>query len=172
MMKHFNRIQSRGFTTLFAVLVASLLLAVGLTIFDITYKEVVFSTVSRNSAYAIYAADAGAECGLYWDHSYQGSNASAFATSTTSSYQSSGIFCSGDGNGNAQDVTQNSGWLVTQAPAAATTTFQVNLGPYCAIVTVAKRGNPAATSIVSRGYNTACNSVSPSRIERAIEIDF
>jgi hypothetical protein len=58
---------SAGFTLFYAVLVASLLLAIGLAIFNITFKEVVLSSGARESANAFYAADTGLECALYWD---------------------------------------------------------------------------------------------------------
>src|SRR5438067_322100 len=89
---------TRGFTMFFAVLVGSLALSVGLVIFDITVRELALSAAVTQSQYAIYAADSGAECALYWDTKYTGgSSSSAFATSTYAG-ASSGISC------NSQDV--------------------------------------------------------------------
>src|SRR5579863_63543 len=79
---------TKGFTVLFAALIPALLLAVGLAIFDIIFKEVSFATVARDSNYAIYAADTGAECAEYWDQQCGATcNAgftSAFSTSSAS----------------------------------------------------------------------------------------
>lgn len=77
---------SRGFTILFAVLIASILLAIGIAIFDITVRELRLSSVARESQFAIYAAETGVECALYWDSKYSGSS-SAFAGSTDNSTQ-------------------------------------------------------------------------------------
>lgn len=58
---------TKGFTLFYAVLTASLLLAIGIAIFNITFKELILSSGARESANAFYAADTGLECALYWD---------------------------------------------------------------------------------------------------------
>ena len=65
MSKHF--FPQKGFAILYAVLVASLLLAIGLAIFNLTIKELLLSSSARESQFAFYAADTGDECALYWD---------------------------------------------------------------------------------------------------------
>jgi Tfp pilus assembly protein PilX len=59
--------KEEGFALLFSVLVSSLLLAVGLSIFNIALKELAISTATRNSIIAFYAADSGREQALYND---------------------------------------------------------------------------------------------------------
>lgn len=158
------RLMPRGFTLLFASLVSSLLLAVGVAIFDITLKEALLSSTVRDSAYAVYTADAAIECALYWDFKYGGTG-SAFATSSTSASPSSGVMC------NNQDIAAD--WTVEAQANAATTTFTMTMSPqnYCALVTVSKRGNPLNTVIVSHGFNT-CNASDPRRIERALQVSY
>lgn len=56
-----------GFALLFAVLVSSLLLTIGLSILNISLKELAISTSSRQSIYAFYAADSGLEYAKYKD---------------------------------------------------------------------------------------------------------
>src|SRR3989344_5447846 len=80
--------EGAGFTLFFAVLIASLLLAIGLAIFNITIKELVLSSSVRDSEFAFYAADSGVECALYWDRT-QG----AFSTTAPQSQ----IVCNGAG---------------------------------------------------------------------------
>src|SRR3989344_1250029 len=93
-MKHQS---PEGFTIFFAMLVAALALAVGLAIFDLTVRELELSSTATQSQYAIYAADTGADCALYWDLQYTDSDNSAFGTSTASSWPSGGsnILCNG-----------------------------------------------------------------------------
>src|ERR1700687_4944182 len=98
----------KGFTLFFAVLVASLALAIGLSIYDITVRELDLSSTVTQSEYAIYAADTGAECALYWDFHYTSGGAnfgtnSAFATSSTDSLGGTGVPSSGI-SCNGQDV--------------------------------------------------------------------
>lgn len=67
----------RGFTLLLAALVSSIVLAVGAAIFGIAQKQVLLSSIGRDSQFAFYAADTAAECALYWDF-----RCSYFASST------------------------------------------------------------------------------------------
>lgn len=62
----------------YAVLTASLLLAIGIAIFNITYKEFILSSGARESANAFYAADTGLECALFWDLKHTGLSSPAF----------------------------------------------------------------------------------------------
>jgi len=57
----------KGFALLFSVLLSSLLLTIGLSIFSIALKELAISSASQRSINAFYAADSGRECALYWD---------------------------------------------------------------------------------------------------------
>jgi hypothetical protein len=56
-----------GFALLFSVLISSLLLTIGLSIFNIALKELAISTASRQSIHAFYAADSGREYAKYLD---------------------------------------------------------------------------------------------------------
>jgi hypothetical protein len=59
--------KQQGFALLFSVLVSSLLLTIGLSIFNIALKELAISTATERSVRAYYAADSGRECAMYWD---------------------------------------------------------------------------------------------------------
>lgn len=70
MMRHQNRtrpLRSRGFVLLYAVMTSTIVLAVGVSIISIALKQLAISTLGRESQYAFYAANTGAECALYWD---------------------------------------------------------------------------------------------------------
>lgn len=187
----------KGFTLFYALLVSSLALAIGASIFDITIREIELSTAATQSQYAVYVADSGAECALYWDSKYtngnngttfggslnNGGSNSAFATSSTDTAMvpTSGIICNGVDVAPAA-VTANT-WPVQAAPNgpptsnAATTTFTVtgtliagkNQTP-CAIVYVAKFGNPSITTITSHGYNTCVQG--PLQLERVFQVSY
>lgn len=59
--------KQKGFVLLFAVLISTLVLAVGISMISIALKQVVLSGSGRDSQYAFYAANTGAECATYWD---------------------------------------------------------------------------------------------------------
>src|SRR3990167_4752401 len=76
MFEYMNKISEkrngeRGFTLLLAALVASIVLALGASIFGVAQKELTLSSIGRDSQFAFYAADTGAECALYWDFRHQ-----------------------------------------------------------------------------------------------------
>jgi hypothetical protein len=183
-MKHFIK-QHKGFTIFFATLVASLALAIGLAIYDITFRQLDLSLTVVQSEYAIYAADTGAECALYWDAHYTSStNSSAFATSSTSGYPTSGIVCgtfdvAAHGTPPATYVAQDATWTqwaVTSNANAATTTFTLTFPnySYCEKVEVAKYANGSgsvSTTILSHGYNT-CITGSKIQLERELKVSY
>jgi hypothetical protein len=113
-----------GFTIFFAVLVGSLALAIGLSVYELLVRELELSQVATQSQFAIYAADAGAECALYWDtlctqagclcadgNAGACTRGSAFATSSEVSTRnpSSGITCTALSTGatSPHDVAAN-----------------------------------------------------------------
>ena len=187
----------RGFTIFFAVLVATLALSVGLVIYDLFLRSLSLSQLATQSQYAIYAADTGAECALYWDLKYTDLvpgdlDQSAFATS--SDYTSGGT---GAGNAvvcNSQNIAaaasgalqtsgfsntptnSNNGWdVVAPNNTTATTTFWISMGTTaaapCAKVEVGKSGVVSQTTIISHGYNT-CSAAGTLRLERTIQVNY
>lgn len=164
-----NTTKERGFTLIMAVLISSLLLAIGFSLANFAVKQLIISSTGRESQFAFYAADSGIECAFYWDFKY--GNQSAFATSSASVPPSSGVNCNG------QDVAA-SPWSVASISDRATTTFSFNFSPepYCAVVSIGKWGS--TTTIESRGYNlgtvsgSSCTSDNPRRVERAIRVRY
>src|SRR4051812_35299769 len=68
MINYFKQLnKSKGYTLLFSVLVSSLVLAIGISILNVSKKEFLIATATRDSSSALYAADAGIECALYSD---------------------------------------------------------------------------------------------------------
>ena len=71
---------NKGYTLLFAVLVSSVVLSIGISILTISKKEFLLSASAKDSTSAFYAADTGIECAAYYD-----SNSSKFSTTTDDS---------------------------------------------------------------------------------------
>jgi len=175
--------RSGGFTLFYALLVSSLALAIGASIFDITLREIDLSNAATQSQYAVYVADSGAECALYWDSSYtngttnnNGGSKSAFATSSNDAqFATSGTICNGSDVA-APAVTAGT-WPQSTNANAATTTFTINGTAIagknqtpCAIVYVAKVGNPSVTTITAHGYNTCASG--PLQLERVFQVTY
>ena len=64
--------KSNGFVILFAVLISSIILLIGVGVFSISLKQTALSASVRESHYAFYSADSGLECALLYDFSSPG----------------------------------------------------------------------------------------------------
>ena len=179
--------KNAGFTLLLATLIATLMASLGAAMFTIARKEVKLSALGRDSQFAFYAADAGAECALYWDYAYD-----VFNTGTP--YKNDGT-----GHNNAT-MDQNGTPIVTcdgqpVVPSNATLggtpnsifNFDLKLEDpdgnlkkkLCVKVTVEKRNTYPYTSIQSSGYNKSCAFVDTHTsadntvlLERAVRIQY
>jgi type II secretory pathway pseudopilin PulG len=177
--------KNNGFTLLFAVLVSTLILAVGASIISIALKQLTLSGSARDSHFAFYAANSGVECAFYWDSIGIEGQPPVFATSSESLLATGDIECSNqtvtidndgtdfsDPNPNNHDY-----WGSPESPQtdAATTTFRINLEdvPYCVDVEVSKwaDGDGIKSSINARGYNT-CDEENKRRVERGLRITY
>lgn len=152
-------IRPRGFTLLLAALIASIVMALGGSIFTIAQKQVTLSSIGRDSQFAFYAADTAAECALYWDIRFE-----AFATSTV-------IAATCDG----MPITMTG----KEPTPPYTVSFQVDLftdtsGGYCADVTVEKRTTDPYTIIHADGYSTPCATIESSArsLQRSVELQY
>ena len=162
--KQNKKYAERGFTLLLAVLVSSVLIALGSAIYDIVSKEIILSSAGRESQFSFYAADTGIECGLYHDLKND-----LFATSSGATT----VTC---GGGAPVNLTRT---LVSQNSPNDTlvTSFTFPIGGSavtlpCATVTVTRRAYPTSTTIMeSLGYNT-CDTANPLRLERAIRVNY
>lgn len=179
--KFFTNIKDeKGFTLLFAVIVSTLVLAVGGSIINIALKQVILSGTGRESQYAFYAANTGIECAYYWDIAGV-DGAPAFATSSAFTPPGAAA-CAGtvdiyDDSSTGAAFDSDTIGLVTESSFYLRDFSNTNNEDleYCAFVTVTKTldngGRVASTTIESRGYNT-CDATNPRRIERGLELNY
>ncbi len=64
-MIHHNS-KKQGFALLMALIVVSVVISIGLSVLDLTLKQVRLSTNSKDSEIVFHAANAGLECARYW----------------------------------------------------------------------------------------------------------
>lgn len=162
-----------GFTLLLAALVSSIVLALGASIFEIASREVTLSSIGRDSQFAFYAADQGAECALYWDLRYL-----YFATSSPTDVVDPDPRCDGQSlsvtgrpvNPPYYPYTMS----FTYSPKVSTTTSS---GGNCAVVSVEKTldsNGVVRTIIHADGFNTSCaaEATSPRALQRSVELHY
>lgn len=190
-----------GFTLFIALIVSSLLLAIGFSLSTIILKQLVFANSGKESQLAFYAADSGAECALYWDRK-DINGLTDFNGAFTASSTFDDIFCGTGGPLTPQTAQVGSFARFLDIPnQQATTTFYVDYSDTdpsnpnhnaCAKVTVFKWVDNSGsipvekTQIESRGYNVPldngpvgpggtaiCNYSASNRVvERAVRLDY
>jgi len=168
-----KRIQSpqAGFTLLFAVFAAALLLSIGISIYTIAVKELLLSSAGRESQRAFAAADAGSECALYWDFQHQ-----AFmpvAHTPIPILPASNVISCGD---TVVTVDRPLGYGDTVGRKEFTVNF--NAVGNCARIVVTKYdatfpgcSSSICTVIEAEGYNT-CTAGDPVRLQRTIRVTY
>lgn len=131
-----------------AVLISSIVLTIGLGVYLRTYKELYFSNFWTQSQIAFAAADSGLECALYLE-----------------THLTAPLECFGN---------SLVGWTPGD-PAGGS--FQESTYGGCVEVMIIKAPSPLlpvgiTMRIESRGYNDACGSTNPRRVERGIKLEW
>lgn len=195
-------IQKKGFVLAFSLLISSIVLALAFGIFNILLKQIVLTGSAKDSQIAFYAADAGAECALYWDThaSWLSGDPRFFDTNGNPLYSYTGMFTLQNGHPdfsvdpaypNATELSTyladkskfSCGVSIPSAPSLSTgsvgkTNFQVNLtsdGKVCALVLVEKGINIRDTgfdTIIQSRGYNDCATGNTRRVERAIEVKY
>lgn len=61
-----ERKEEKGFALLITLVVVTVLISIGLSVLDLSIKQVRLATNAKDSEIAFHAANAGLECALYW----------------------------------------------------------------------------------------------------------
>lgn len=134
----------RGFTLLFAVLFVSATLALSLGLSNLIIGQIQLSGTGRDSQFAFYAADSGAECATYWDRI-----ANKFSTSSASS-----IVCAGQSR---------------SVGGAPTSSFDLDFTNGSCVSVSVNKSNPAETVITSIGHSPCGGG---RKVERGLEVRY
>lgn len=163
---------------LFAIVLSAIIFSIAIGMMDISLKEINFSTSSKATNEAFFAADTGAECALYYDlvpaQSFFGPVDAITAADTDI-----------DANCGGSSVNLNYGIDsgLDDDPVGPWLFIIPALGvdhKSCAIVRVERILQPDGsqnTQIISKGYNLGgdtpeCYSASPHRVERVLELNY
>lgn len=162
-----NKTQKRGAVLLIAILVSSVALAVGFGVYNRTYKELLFASYWKQTQVAFSSADAGLECALYWELHPPVGNTTFFPTFLE---PAPGPTPTNDGSFSCFD--QSFSWTLVGVPTGgiATSTFSSTSAGGCVVVEVVKNSIATTTMITARGYNDACTSTNPRRVERGLKV--
>lgn len=162
---HLQRQKRKGFTLIISVLISSILLSIGLAMFNISLKEALLSSIGKESQTSFFASDSGIECVVYWEYTYQlPPDPPSVFDAVVVAADVPCINTSG-ANGITVDSSSCAGGIcthnLTYRPGASS--------DECARISIQKDSSVPSTVIESRGYNT-CDTNDPRRTERAIRI--
>ena len=160
----------RGFTLLLAALVSSIVLSLGSSIFLIAQKQVILSSLSRDSQFAFYAADTGAECALYWDLRFNAFSTTTPATAPICDGKLLNAPAPAQGTELPYTVAFNLNLFVNGDGVAGTSDDR----GYCTYVTVTKGDSNPFTVIHADGYSTSCEATTTSArtLQRSVELHY
>ena len=185
----------RGFALLLTLLVVSVLIAIGLTVLDLSIKQVRLSTNAKESESAFHAANAGVECGRYWRRIASSTmEAGGFIFPTCFSVIATDsrlaiidpTDINGDGNaylykyslswGTKPRCTKISTLVLVASPTGAGLTLrnvQNYIQGYPDNTSKACTAGERCTILATRGYNRACSTVSGyGSVEREVLLQF
>ncbi len=148
---------------LFTVLVISIILAIGLGISDVTYKQTILSSLARDSQLALYQADAGVECGMYFDVTAGNPNGTfpRGTTATQAAQNDPTIYCGDNTLSFVPGASYNDYFVYNEQSS--------NTNQPCFSV-VFDKTDPIKNSVSSRGLSTC--SATPRQVERALNITY
>ncbi|MFA6278550.1 MAG: pilus assembly PilX N-terminal domain-containing protein [Candidatus Paceibacterota bacterium] len=131
---------NRGFALLISVIFMSVMLALGLSISSLGYKQQLLASAAIESQQAFYAADAGIECALYEDY-------------VSDRFKSGGgmeLFCGGSQFGIASSTDASNVIYKSR--------LSLGDGARCADITIYKNVS-GTTYMFSQGYDVPCGTV-------------
>jgi hypothetical protein len=174
-----NKIKSvffsnKGYTLLFSVLTAALVLGVAVFILSVSVKQYELSASARNSVYSFYAADAGVECVAAAYSGLRGDSVSATTPPGTTVTCNNQTVTVGNFTPSATTALQFlSGVILESAPLS----FGLANGT-CSVVTIYEGYDTGGVHYMifdSRGYNhcTSANGPdisNPTTVERALRL--
>lgn len=145
-----KKTQQAGSVLLIAILVSSVALAVGLGVYNRTYKELLFSSFWKQTQTAFSAADSGIGCALFWQlHPGVGGPGTALCFGTS---------------------------IPVWDPLVQIGSFTVDTGTAdgCVNVIIEYDALLSATTTTARGYNVSCAALGagtdPRIVERGLKI--
>ncbi len=138
----------RGFALLVAVVFMSVMLALGLALGSVVYKQQLLASSAIDSQYAFYAADSALECALYADQQM-----GLFAYDANLSAPPPAMTCDAIAPVSVVTVSHDASQWVTA------TRLSLDGGRYCADITIYKPADSGQTYLFSEGYSASCATV-------------
>src|SRR3989344_4338164 len=168
---------TKGFTLIFAILVSSLLVAIGVAISNVALKQLEISILTRESRIAFSAADSGAECVIYWDVQVSDRGFSFASPDNRDPENTASVSCGHSVSvSNPELHTSSDGgieYYVTTMVIYYGDTTDAIPDP-CAVVSIKKTASIVGkTNIIdSYGINDCSSTFNKHRVERSLRVEY
>lgn len=173
-------VKKQGFALLITLIIVSVVLAVGLSLLEITLKQISLSTTARDSEVSFHAANAASECAIYsrlsvdvlagipgtisFDCFEQSINAADVQTGVTHQYS-----VEFDWNNGSKDLCSQIDMFIIDAQGGE---FTANFTSQGLNNYTCENGN-VCTVAFSRGFNRACSELDSLRtVQRELTITY
>lgn len=156
-----NLNKNNGYAILFTVVIVSIITLITIGVSSTANKQLVLSSLSKDSQIAFYQADVASDCALYLEVTYD----------LEKDVLPAKILCGLDSSGNDYYLDLN---LLEQSEGRVSLEFNptsefINSNKPCFSITLNK--NFTETVVRANGYNI-CNKNSPRSVERTIEVKY
>jgi hypothetical protein len=143
----------KGYAILFTIVLVGIISAISIGLASVSYKQLILSSVAKDSQVSFYQADTASECGLYAENKL-------LMTTSSQSPWSCGI--DSNDSGYILDISPYSTGGYTLIPNS----LSLSSSP-CFNVIMDK--TTSTTKLIARGYNI-CNKTNIRTVEREINI--
>jgi len=150
--------KDKGYAILFTVVVVGIISMITMGLSNDAYKQIILSSVAKDSTTAFYQADIASECALYADNEFNMTNA-----------PSNPWICAGYSLSFPAGVTVGNVTTYNMLPFGANGSSSDKC--FRAVATKTVSGDTILTKITAKGYNI-CDMTNSRTVERAIEINY
>jgi hypothetical protein len=154
-----DKTKKGGYAILFTVVIVGIISMITIGLSNAAYKQMILSSVAKDSTTAFYQADIASECALYMDN--ESNNPAVPPTSGSASWTCAGNSLTYTASGSSP-IT-----LVNLEPATENSSNKC----FRALVTKTESPTSISTEVQAKGYNI-CEKANSRTVERAIKVNY
>lgn len=151
MVKNNKKTKERGYAILFTVVIVAIISTITMGLLNAAYKQVILSSVARDSTIAFYQSDIASECALYADNEFN------MVPPPGNVWNCAGYDLKFTSVGDTYEISPED--ETSTDKCFRVTTIKQNMGDYI------------STKISAGGYNI-CNKSGLRTVERSVEVTY
>jgi len=145
----------KGYAILFTIVLVGIISAISIGLASVSYKQLILSSVAKDSQVSFYQADTASECGLYAENKL----------GMTSGFLPNPWSCGIDSNDSPYSLNINANGLGANGYTLSPDSLSTSSSPCFSIIL----DKTSTTKLIARGYNI-CNKNNIRTVEREINI--